>query len=106
MNNHKNNNNHTHINLLKEKLKEILKKKKDITLRAQANIENIKKKSEYTIQKIKSEHLKNFIEKLSLIIEKFNTITKIAHEKKLENNPIIQGIKLTQKSLINTIKKK
>lgn len=93
------------INKLKKKLNHLIKKKKEKKLRIQANIENIKKKTEETIKKIKHDNLNNFLKKLSNIINQFDNIFEIPKTKLLKKDSIIQGIKLIQKSLSNTLKK-
>lgn len=93
------------INKLKKKLNHLIKKKKEKKLRIQANIENIKKKSEETIKKIKYDNLNNFLKELSNIINQFDKIFEIPKIKLLKEDSIIKGIKLIQKSLSNTFKK-
>ncbi|CAL4042438.1 Protein GrpE [Buchnera aphidicola (Takecallis arundicolens)] len=105
MNNNKVDNNSTSIYELEKKLSDLIKKKKEIKLRTQANIENIKKKSEQTIQKIQKENLTNFKKELIYIVEKLNKISEISDKQSLQPNSIIEGIELIQKCLLNTIKK-
>lgn len=105
MQNNKKNENQTNINTLQEILNNLVQKKYETKLRAQANIENIQKKSEHTMKQIKKDHLKNFINELSDIVKKFNVIFDISSKNELNKNSVIKGIKLIYKSLSNTIKK-
>lgn len=105
MNNNKVDNNSTNVHELENKLSNLVKQKQEIKLRTQANIENIKKKSEQTIKKIQKENLKNFKKELIYIVEKLNKISEIPYQKSLQSNSIIEGIQLIQKCLSNTLKK-
>ncbi|WP_343182645.1 nucleotide exchange factor GrpE [Buchnera aphidicola] len=91
------------IEKLKNQLKEIIKEKKEIKLRTEANIENIKKKSIDTIKNIKNNQLMEFLKKISHIINHFEKIFKKSQENNLTNHAVTKGIQLIQKSLLKTV---
>ncbi|CAL4319718.1 Protein GrpE [Buchnera aphidicola (Pterocallis alni)] len=90
---------------LQIQLKKLKKKKQDIELRTQANIENFKKKYAQEIKNIKKINLKNFLNELLKIIHEFDNILNQDH-KNIENiKSTIQGIKLIKKSICDTFNK-
>ncbi|WP_343128310.1 nucleotide exchange factor GrpE [Buchnera aphidicola (Takecallis taiwana)] len=105
MNNNTDENNITDIYQLQQKLDNLIKEKKEITLRAQANIENINKKYVQKIQQIQQDNLNTFKNTLTQIIKTLSKIFKITKISSINQNAIISGIKLIHKSLSNTLKK-
>ncbi|QCI23210.1 nucleotide exchange factor GrpE [Buchnera aphidicola] len=92
------------INQLNEKILNIKKNIVDIKLREQAEIENIKKRTDKKIKEIEKTQLQYFCTKLIPILDDLNNIKNIAHTLNIEHNKIVKGISLTLKSLLNTIK--
>ncbi|HXK00580.1 MAG TPA: nucleotide exchange factor GrpE, partial [Buchnera sp. (in: enterobacteria)] len=88
--------------------KNILNIKNDINniqLRGQAEIENIRKKSEKDIKIIKNTQLKEFSKKILPIIDALDEICTISAQNKIQETTMIQGIILTRKSMLNIIQK-
>lgn len=93
------------INDLQSKLLYNKKKIHDIELRALANIENIKKNSEEKIKKIKNIEVEKFLKKVIPVIDSLEEILVLSRQSNLENQSVIQGIKLTLQSLFNILHK-
>lgn len=91
------------INNLQLQISENKKKINDIELRKLANIENIKKNSEdkkNIIKKIKTEQ---FLKQIIPIIDSLEDVLTISNKLNSKKEPLIEGIELTLKSLLNIL---
>ncbi|ANF16977.1 hypothetical protein XW81_00875 [Buchnera aphidicola (Schlechtendalia chinensis)] len=93
------------INKLNQIKSDIKKNILEIKLREQAEIENIKKSAIKEIQNIKDKKLESFLKNLIPILDNLISINNTTSHLKKENNKITEGISLTLKLLLNTIKK-
>ncbi|BGI51371.1 MAG: hypothetical protein BucCj_1270 [Buchnera aphidicola (Ceratovacuna japonica)] len=75
-------------------------------MREIANIENMEKDNNIKIKKVKKENVKLFIQKVKNITKNIKKINKKIKEKKIENDPVLQGIPLILKSIKDIIEKK
>ncbi|WP_343189208.1 nucleotide exchange factor GrpE [Buchnera aphidicola (Chaitoregma tattakana)] len=82
-----------------EKFKKLEKIDKEISLREKANIENMKKEVNKRKKEIKQKNVNLFIKNITKIIKKIKKINKKIKEKKIMNNPILEGIPLILKAL-------
>lgn len=90
---------------LEKKILNIKNKITDIQLRGQAEIENIRKKSEKDIKEIKNTQLKKFSKKILPIVDSLDEIFILAAQNKIQETTMIQGIILIWKSMLNIIQK-
>ena len=93
------------INELKEKIFKNKKEINNLKLRHLANIENIKKNTEKKIKKIKNAEIENFFKQIIPIINNLEDILTISTKLNLNDEPSIQGIELTLKSLLSILVK-
>ncbi|QCI19761.1 MAG: nucleotide exchange factor GrpE [Buchnera aphidicola (Brevicoryne brassicae)] len=93
------------INNLKLQISENKKKINDIELRKLANIENIKKSSEEKKNIIKKIKTEQFLKKIIPMIDSLEDILKISNKFHSKNEPLVEGIQLTLKSLLNILSK-
>lgn len=93
--------------LIIAKLKEEIKQHKnilmDLKLRSQAEIENIRRRTNIDIEKAHKYSLEKIINELLPIIDSLEKSLELSH--KTSDSIIKEGIKLTLKSLLNTVKK-
>ncbi|CAL4319840.1 Protein GrpE [Buchnera aphidicola (Symydobius americanus)] len=92
-------------NQLKNELIKLKQKQKDIILRTQANLENLKKQTKTKIEEIQKKNFEDFVNKLIKITKKFDTILELSQNHALNENATVQGIILTIKSISNTLQK-
>ncbi|VFP80592.1 nucleotide exchange factor GrpE [Candidatus Erwinia haradaeae] len=78
---------------------------RDIQLRAQAEIENIRRRTKSEIEKIHKFALERFINELLPVIDNLERALGIADKANPELIVMIEGIELTMKSLLNAVKK-
>lgn len=90
---------------LKEQLLEFKKKERDIILRAKAEIENNKRRTEQEIEKAHKFALEKFVNELLTVIDNLERTIYLLNQKKIESQLISEGIKLTFKSFLTIIKK-
>ncbi|UDG80319.1 nucleotide exchange factor GrpE [Candidatus Annandia pinicola] len=109
----KNNNQETENTelFLKKKIKKLKKKiilltstSNDINLRAKAEVENMRRRNQKEIEKIHKFALEDFMYELLPTIDNLEKSVEIAKNNKI-NDAIIEGIKLTLKSFLDTISK-
>ncbi|AYN24861.1 nucleotide exchange factor GrpE [Buchnera aphidicola] len=93
------------INELKEKILENQKEIHNIKLRHLANIENIKKNIDKKITNIKNTEIENFFKQIIPIINNLEDILIMSKKFNLNDEPSIQGIELTLKSLLSILVK-
>ncbi len=93
------------INELQEKILENEKNILNLKLRHLANIENIKKNTETKIKNIKNTETEIFFKKTIPVINTLEDILIISKKLNLSDEPSIQGIKLTLKSLLTILTK-
>ncbi|QJC30120.1 nucleotide exchange factor GrpE [Enterobacteriaceae endosymbiont of Plateumaris sericea] len=90
---------------LENKIKNYEYNLRDLKLRSQAEIENIRRRSQLDIEKIYKFSLEKFINELLPVIDSLEKAAEISSENTTIEKSIIEGIQLTLKSLLNTIKK-
>ncbi|UAJ65156.1 nucleotide exchange factor GrpE [Candidatus Schneideria nysicola] len=91
---------------LEKEIHEIQKREHESLLRTRAELENIRKRSLLEIEKVYKFSLERFISELLPVIDSLERTLEISN--KMENNKqssIIEGIELTLKSFLDTMKK-
>ncbi|WP_246612024.1 nucleotide exchange factor GrpE [Candidatus Schneideria nysicola] len=91
---------------LEKEIHEIQKREHESLLRTRAELENIRKRSLLEIEKVHKFSLERFISELLPVIDSLERTLEISN--KMENNKqssIIEGIELTLKSFLDTMKK-
>ncbi|VFP86362.1 nucleotide exchange factor GrpE [Candidatus Erwinia haradaeae] len=78
---------------------------RDIQLRAQAEIENIRRRTKLEIEKIHKFTLERFTSELLPVIDNLERALEIADKDNSKLIVMIEGIELTMKSLLNAVKK-
>ncbi|QJC28343.1 nucleotide exchange factor GrpE [Enterobacteriaceae endosymbiont of Plateumaris braccata] len=90
---------------LENKIKNYEYSLRDVKLRSQAEIDNIKRRSQLDIEKIYKFSLEKFINELLPVIDSLEKASEISFKNDTLEKSIIEGIQLTLKSLLNTIRK-
>lgn len=90
---------------LKEQLLKYKKKEREIILRAKAEIENNKRRTEKEIEKAHKFALEKFINEILPVIDNLERTINLFNTKKVKIQSILEGIKLTFKSFITIINK-
>ncbi|VFP87234.1 Protein GrpE [Candidatus Erwinia haradaeae] len=90
---------------LEAQLAESKSSTRDIQLRAQAEIENIRRRTKLDIEKTHKFALERFISELLPVIDNLERALEIADKANPELIVMIEGIELTMKSLLNVVKK-
>lgn len=93
------------ISILKSEIELHKKALKEIKLRAQAEIENIRRRTEIDIEKAYKFSLEKLINELLPIIDSLEKPLELNNQEKKDVNIITEGIKLTLKALLNIVKK-
>ncbi|CUX95826.1 Protein GrpE [Candidatus Mikella endobia] len=90
---------------LEEELIKVQQKEHDNILRAKAEIENIRRRSEQNIEKAHKFALERFTEELLPVIDNLERTLDMSDKKNSMLASIIEGIELTLKSLLDTVSK-
>ncbi|VFP88227.1 nucleotide exchange factor GrpE [Candidatus Erwinia haradaeae] len=90
---------------LEVQLSESKNSARDIQLRAQAEIENIRRRTKSEIEKIHKFTLERFINELLPVIDNLERALELADKTNPELMVMIEGIELTMKSFLNAVKK-
>lgn len=93
------------IKELEDKLSKFKFKEKDIILRAKAEVENMRRRTEQEIEKIHKFALENFIIELLPVIDNLERAIKNSNKDNKSLLPMIEGVELTFKSLIDVLLK-
>ncbi|MEI4259919.1 MAG: nucleotide exchange factor GrpE [Candidatus Dasytiphilus stammeri] len=91
---------------LENKLAESSKRERENLLRAQAELENVRRRTSLEIEKAQKFALEKFVFELLPVIDNLQRALELAtpHDNP-DFNPMIEGIKLTLKSLLDTVHK-
>ncbi|WWO95256.1 MAG: nucleotide exchange factor GrpE [Candidatus Dasytiphilus stammeri] len=104
-NNSKDNNYEERIATLEMQLLEAQKHERDQFLRAQAEIQNIRKRADLEMEKTSKFALEKFMGELLPVIDSLERALKMADKSHLQLFSMIEGVELTFKCLLNTIQK-
>lgn len=90
---------------LEAQLAESLGGVRDAQLRAQAEIENIRRRTELDVEKAHKFALEKFANELLPVIDSLERALEVADKSNPELAPMIEGIELTMKSLLDAVRK-
>lgn len=90
---------------LEAQLKELQGRDREIMLRAQAEIENIRRRAEQDIEKAHKFGLDKIINALLPVVDNLERAIELADKSNEALVPMLEGIELTRKSLIDAMKK-
>ncbi|WWP00162.1 MAG: nucleotide exchange factor GrpE [Candidatus Dasytiphilus stammeri] len=93
------------IAILEMQLIEVQKHERDQILRAQAELKNIRRRADLEIEKIYKFSLEKFIGELLPVIDNLERALKMADKYNQQLFPMIEGVQLTLKSLLDTMYK-
>ncbi len=93
------------IAALEAELKEAQQRERDSLLRAKAEIENIRRRTELDIEKAHKFALEKFSGELLPVIDNLERALDLADKSNAELTSLIEGVELTLKSLINAVQK-
>ncbi len=82
-----------------------VKEQQDAVLRAQAEVENIRRRSEQEVDKARKYALSRFAEELLPVIDNLERAIQAADAENEVIKPLVEGIELTHKTFIGTIEK-
>ncbi|VFP79969.1 nucleotide exchange factor GrpE [Candidatus Erwinia haradaeae] len=94
-----------HISELESKLNEYKNSVRDTQLRAQAEIENIRRRAKTDVEKAHKFALEKFTNELLPVIDNLERAVKVIDKSNPELEAIIEGIDLTMKSFLDTVNK-
>ncbi len=94
-----------YITELEIKLEKIQQRERDNLLRAKAEIENTRKRSEINITKAHKFALERFISELLPVIDNLERALELSDKSDSKLSSMIEGIDLTLKSLLNLVNK-
>lgn len=90
---------------LKQQLLEAQKHERETLLRAKAEVENMRRRTEQNIEKTYKFALERFANDLLPVIDNLERAIEIVHLKKDESISMLEGLELTLKSFLDTVNK-
>ncbi len=90
---------------LEAELKDAQQRERDSLLRAKAEIENIRRRTELDIEKAHKFALEKFSGELLPVIDNLERALDLADKSNAELTSLVEGVDLTLKSLINAVRK-
>ncbi|AMA65047.1 Protein GrpE [Candidatus Arsenophonus lipoptenae] len=93
------------IMALEKQLLESQKQEREALLRAKAEIENIRRRTDQDIEKTYKFALERFANELLPVIDNLERAIELIDKEKTESIPMLQGLELTLKSFLDTINK-
>ncbi len=82
-----------------------VKEQQDTVLRAKAEVENMRRRSEQEVDKARKYALSRFVEELLPVIDNLERAIQAADDANEAIKPIIEGVELTHKTFIGTVEK-
>ncbi|MGO1298095.1 MAG: nucleotide exchange factor GrpE, partial [Vibrio sp.] len=84
---------------------EQVKEQKDAVLRAKADVENMRRRSEQEVDKARKYALSRFAEELLPVIDNLERTMQAADAENEAVKPLFEGVELTHKTFVDTIEK-
>ncbi|WP_348666053.1 nucleotide exchange factor GrpE [Arsenophonus symbiont of Ornithomya chloropus] len=93
------------INELEQQLSELQKREREVLLRAKAEVENIRRRTEQDIEKAHKFALESFAHELLPVIDNLERAIEVVDRENSASMKMLEGLELTLKSFLNTINK-
>ncbi len=93
------------IATLQAQLAEVEQRERDSVLRTKAEMENLRRRTELDIEKAHKFALDKFVNELLPVIDNLDRALEVADKSNADIAPMIEGVELTQKSMIDVIRK-
>jgi molecular chaperone GrpE len=93
------------IAVLEAKLEELKLRERDSLLRAKAEMENVRRRAELDVEKAHKFALEKFAGELLPVIDNLERGLETADKAAVELTPLVEGIELTLKSLLDVVRK-
>ncbi len=93
------------ITELEQKLLEVQKREREMLLRAKAEVENIRRRTEQDIEKAHKFALERFANELLPVIDNLERTIEVIDRENTESISILEGLELTLKSFLATVGK-
>lgn len=93
------------IATLQAQLAEVEQRERDSVLRTKAEMENLRRRTELDIEKAHKFALDKFVNELLPVIDSLDRALEVADKNNADIAPMVEGIDLTQKSMIDVMRK-
>lgn len=93
------------IATLKAQLAEVEQREREALLRTKADMENLRRRTEQDIEKAHKFALDKFVNELLPVIDSLDRALEVSDKSNPELAPMIEGIELTQKSMLDVVRK-
>ena len=90
---------------LEAQLAEAQKREREVMLRAKADEDNLRRRTEQDIEKAHKFALEKFVNELLPVIDSLDRALEVAYKANPELAPMVEGIELTLKSMLDVVRK-
>ena len=90
---------------LEAQLAEAQKREREVMLRAKADEDNLRRRTEQDIEKAHKFALEKFVNELLPVLDSLDRALEVANKDNEEMAPMIEGIELTLKSMLDVVRK-
>ncbi|KOQ93563.1 nucleotide exchange factor GrpE, partial [Pluralibacter gergoviae] len=90
---------------LEKQLAEAETRERDSLLRAKAEMENLRRRTEQDVEKAHKFALEKFVNDLLPVIDSLDRALEVADKNNAEMAPMVEGIELTLKSMLDVVRK-
>lgn len=90
---------------LEAQLAEAQKREREVMLRAKADEDNLRRRTEQDIEKAHKFALEKFVNELLPVIDSLDRALEVADKANPELAPMVEGIELTLKSMLDVVRK-
>lgn len=90
---------------LEAQLVEAQKREREVLLRAKADEDNLRRRTEQDIEKAHKFALEKFVNELLPVIDSLDRATEVADKANPDMAPMVEGIELTLKSMLDVVRK-
>ncbi|MTD39393.1 nucleotide exchange factor GrpE [Erwinia sp. CPCC 100877] len=90
---------------LEAQLAEVQQRERDALLRAKADMENLRRRTEQDVEKAHKFALEKFINELLPVLDSLDRALEVADKENSDMAAMIEGIELTRKSMLDVVRK-
>ncbi|BDH44840.1 protein GrpE [Salmonella enterica subsp. enterica serovar Choleraesuis] len=90
---------------LQQQVEELTKRERDTKMGAQADMENLRRRTEIDIEKAHKFALEKFVNELLPVMDSLDRALEVADKGNPDMAAMIEGIELTQKSMVDVVRK-